>query len=81
MRCVKVDSYGQVLHNRHLRGPDNGWETMIAVTARYKFALVLENSIAEDYVSEKLFCALIAGRCPFTAAHPMSRPLRRPIAP
>ncbi len=64
MRRVKVDSYGQVLHNRHLRGPDNGWETMIAVTARYKFALVLENSIAEDYVSEKLFCALIAGSVP-----------------
>jgi hypothetical protein len=64
MRRVKVDSYGGVLHNRDLPEPDRGWETLLAVTARYKFALVLENSIAEDYVSEKLFYALMSGSVP-----------------
>jgi alpha-1,3-fucosyltransferase 10 len=34
------------------------------VTACYKFALVLENSIAEDYVSEKFFHALMSGSVP-----------------
>jgi len=28
---------------------------MMTVIARYKFALVMENSFAEDYVSGKLF--------------------------
>jgi len=55
MRRVKVDSYGSVLHNRDLPVPDKGQETMMTVIARYKFALVMENSFAEDYVSGKLF--------------------------
>lgn len=64
MRRVKVDSYGKVLHNRDLPGPDAGRESMLAATARYKFALVLENCLAEDYVSDKFFDALIAGTVP-----------------
>jgi hypothetical protein len=64
MRHVKIDSYGRLLHNRDLPEADKGRETMIPVTARYKFALALENSIAEDYVTEKFFCALIAGSVP-----------------
>ena len=64
MRRVKVDSHGSVLHNRDLPEPDKGWETMMRATARYKFTLALENSLAEDYVSEKLFCALISGSIP-----------------
>jgi Glycosyltransferase family 10 (fucosyltransferase) C-term/Fucosyltransferase, N-terminal len=64
MRRVKVDSYGGVLHTRDLPEPDKGWETLLATTARYKFALVLENSIAEDYVSEKFFYALMSGSVP-----------------
>jgi hypothetical protein len=64
MRRVKVDSYGGVLHTRDLPEPDRGWETLLGVTARYKFALVLENSIAQDYVSEKFFHALMSGSVP-----------------
>jgi hypothetical protein len=64
MRRVKVDSFGSVLHNRDLPEPDRGRETVLSMTARYKFALVLENSIAEDYVSEKFFYALISGSVP-----------------
>ncbi len=70
MRRVKVDSYGSVLHNRDLPGPDKGRETMMAVAARYKFALALENSFAEDYVSEKFFCALISGSVPVYRSAP-----------
>jgi alpha-1,3-fucosyltransferase 10 len=64
MRRVKVDTYGSVLRNRDLPEPDKGRETLLAVTARYKFALVLENSRSEDYVSEKLFWALMRGSMP-----------------
>jgi hypothetical protein len=64
MRRVKIDSYGRVLHNRDLPVPDAGAETIMSVTGRYKFALVLENSLAEDYVTEKLFYALISGSVP-----------------
>ena len=64
MRRVKVDSYGRVLHNRDLPALDNGRETLLTVSARYKFTLVLENSLAEDYVSEKFFSALTSGSVP-----------------
>ncbi len=64
MRYVKVDSYGSVLHNRDLPTPDRGRDTMLDITARYKFALVFENSVAVDYVTDKLFDALIAGSVP-----------------
>jgi hypothetical protein len=64
MRRVKVASYGKVLHNRDLPEPDQGYETLLSLTARYKFALVLENSLAEDYVSEKFFNALSSGSVP-----------------
>ena len=53
MRRVKVDSYGKVLHNRDLPEPDSGRESMLAATARHKFALVLENCLTRDYVSDK----------------------------
>lgn len=64
MRRVKVDSYGKVLHNRDLPEPDSGRESMLAATARHKFALVLENCLSEDYVSDKFFDALIMGSVP-----------------
>jgi hypothetical protein len=70
MRRIKVDSYGKILHNRDMPGPDTGWDTMIPTTARYKFALVLENSIAEDYVSDKFYCALVAGSVPIYRGAP-----------
>jgi Glycosyltransferase family 10 (fucosyltransferase) C-term/Fucosyltransferase, N-terminal len=64
MRRVKVDSYGKVLHNRDLAEPDSGRGSMLAATARHKFTLVLENSLTEDYVSDKFFDALIMGSVP-----------------
>jgi hypothetical protein len=64
MRRVKVSSYGRVLHNRDLPPPDTGRESMLAATARHKFALILENCLSEDYVSDKFFDALIMGSVP-----------------
>jgi len=64
MRHIKVDSYGRVLQNRHLSVPDTGLDAQMTVGSRYKFALVLENSIAEDYVSNKFFDALTMGSVP-----------------
>ena len=64
MRRVKVDSYGKVFHNRVLPEPDSGRESMLAATARHKFALVLENCLTRDYVSDKFYDALIMGSVP-----------------
>jgi alpha-1,3-fucosyltransferase 10 len=64
MRHVKVDSYGAALRNRALPEPDRGRDTRLATFARYKFTLALENSIAPDYVTEKLFEPLMAGSVP-----------------
>jgi hypothetical protein len=64
MRHIAVDSYGSDLRNRVLDGPDLGRMTKLAVVSRYSFCLALENSIAPDYVTEKIFDAFLAGSVP-----------------
>jgi alpha-1,3-fucosyltransferase 10 len=64
MRHVHTDSYGRQLNNRTLPWPDRGGPTKRVTVSRYKFTLALENSIAPDYVTEKLFQPLIAGSVP-----------------
>jgi alpha-1,3-fucosyltransferase 10 len=64
MQHLKVDSYGRVLRNRPLPGPDRGRRTKLATLARYRFTLAFENSIAEDYVTEKFFDPLRVGSVP-----------------
>jgi alpha-1,3-fucosyltransferase 10 len=54
MRYTKVDSYGKFLKNRSLAESDLGWSTRLTVMSRYHFYLALENSIAPDYVTEKI---------------------------
>jgi Glycosyltransferase family 10 (fucosyltransferase) C-term/Fucosyltransferase, N-terminal len=63
MRRVKVDSYGAFLRNRSEQVAP-GHAGRVAIMARYKFTLALENSIAADYVSDKFFDALTAGSVP-----------------
>jgi len=70
MKRVKIDSYGHVLRNKPLPMADTGRASLMEVMARYKFALTLENSIAEDYVSEKFFEALAAGAVPIYRGAP-----------
>lgn len=64
MKRLVVDSYGTVLHTRTLDGPDRGRESKLDTIARYPFTLAFENSIAEDYVTEKFFDPLVAGSVP-----------------
>jgi len=64
MKHITVDSYGKVLNNRRLPGPDRGGKSKLRAIARYKFTLAFENSIATDYVTEKFFHPLIAGSVP-----------------
>lgn len=63
-RHIGVDCYGRHRPNRWLDGPDLGRKTKIETIGRYRFCLALENSIAPDYVTEKIFDPLLAGAVP-----------------
>jgi hypothetical protein len=64
MAHMDVHSYGRFLNNRVLPEGDNGLATKLAVASRYKFCIGFENSIADDYVTEKFFDPLLAGSVP-----------------
>lgn len=64
MRHLKMDSFGKCLNNRSLPGTDKGRETKLATIARYKFNVVIENSLCDDYVTEKFYDPFIAGTVP-----------------
>ena len=57
---ARSDCYGACHRNRTL-ADDDGQAAKLATIARYRFTLAFENSIARDYVTEKLMSALIAG--------------------
>lgn len=63
MQQIPVDSWGRQLNNRRLAA-DQGRTTKLALIARYRFTLAFENSIDNDYVTEKFFDPLIAGSVP-----------------
>ena len=63
MRRIPVDSYGRVFRNRKVV-QDSGRQTKLDTIARYRFCLSLENSLAPNYVTEKLFDPLMAGTVP-----------------
>ena len=64
MRHILVDSFGQFLHNLDLPVADTGAATKRTTIANYRFCLAQENSIAPDYVTEKLFDPLRCGTVP-----------------
>ena len=76
MKHVKVDSYGQCLHNRdlpeNLRDPAAGIDTMelLDIISQYKFALAIENAICTDYITEKFWRPLYAGTVPIVKGSP-----------
>ena len=72
-RYVRIDSYGSLFRNRRLAGPDTGHNSKLNTVARYHFCLALENSIAPDYVTEKIFDALRAGSVPVYLGAPNVR--------
>ena len=63
MRRLDVHSYGRCYRNRTLP-EDVGRKTKLETIAGYKFTLALENAVAPDYVTEKLYDALVAGSVP-----------------
>lgn len=63
MRHMPVHSYGKLMRNRTLP-EDIGRVTKLETIARYRFTLAFENSVAEDYVSEKFFDPLLVGSVP-----------------
>lgn len=64
MRYLDVQSYGAVLRNRPIPGPDRGRPTKLDIIAGHKFDLSFENARAEDYVTEKFFDPLVVGTVP-----------------
>ncbi len=70
MRFMPVASFGSCLNNR---SPDDfvkggwsrgAWESILSVLPQYKFYLALENSRTTDYVTERIFHALVCGTVP-----------------
>ncbi len=69
---MTVDSPGRCLNNKTIPGfndGDNSWarkgfESIMDILPGYKFYLAFENSISTDYVTERLFLALVAGVVP-----------------
>lgn len=71
-KYVAVDSPGKCLHNKTLPGftdggntwAKRGFKSIMEILPEYKFYLAFENSISTDYVTERLFLALVAGVVP-----------------
>jgi hypothetical protein len=68
-RHIPVDSYGRFMRNRAI-ADDGGRQTKLEIIAHYPFAIAFENSIAEDYVSEKFYDPLVAGSVPIYLGAP-----------
>jgi alpha-1,3-fucosyltransferase 10 len=75
MRRVKVHSYGAVLRNQPWPIDDTGRDAKLELIERHKFTLAFENSIAIDYVTEKLYDPLVAGSVPVYLGAPNVREL------
>ncbi|EKX48861.1 hypothetical protein GUITHDRAFT_105485 [Guillardia theta CCMP2712] len=67
MDLVPVKSFGRVLNNA-ISPP--GTEGKVKSMRQYKFALVLENEVDNDYVSEKIYEAMMAGVLPIYKGAP-----------
>ena len=66
-KTYPVHSYGKCLHNidePKLAKGENRGDAKRKLLARYKFALAFENAVVKDYVSEKVYDAILAGALP-----------------
>jgi len=62
-RHIAVDSYGRFLRNKELPD-DTGRASKLELIGHYPFTIAFENSIGDDYVTEKFYDPLIAGSVP-----------------
>lgn len=69
MKHIEIDSYGKLYNNKRLE-KDEGKESLLKTISRYKFVIAFENSIAEDYVTEKFYNPLLAGTVPIYKGAP-----------
>ncbi len=63
-RGVRIASYGKIFPSPGAAGTITTREQRLAVSSRHKFTLAFENSLALDYVTDKLFDVWIAGSVP-----------------
>ena len=75
MKYIKVDSFGRCLNNKKL--PDQYEDTLtfedkgfFKFVAKYKFTLVFENAICDDYLTEKIWRPLQIGSVPIYRGSP-----------
>lgn len=61
--AMPVDSYGR-LHQTRTLPADQGTASKLATVARYRFTAAFENSLTDDYVTEKFFQPLVMGSVP-----------------
>lgn len=75
MTYLKVDSYGTCLYNKELptQKDDKSDEKLNELLQKYKFVVAFENSICNDYVTEKLFRTLSVGSIPIYKGAPNIR--------
>ncbi|MGI9522090.1 MAG: glycosyltransferase family 10 domain-containing protein [Hyphomicrobiaceae bacterium] len=70
LKYVSIDCLGECLHNADIEalGPAGwargAWKGKLSVLPHYKFYLAFENSIATDYVTERIFHAFQSGVVP-----------------
>ncbi|KAK5643436.1 hypothetical protein RI129_007281 [Pyrocoelia pectoralis] len=78
MKYIRVDSYGRCLNNKHLpeqltinKVLTNLYdEDFMKFVSQYKFTIAIENSMCNDYITEKLWRPLIAGSIPIYLGSP-----------
>lgn len=63
MSHLEIDSYGKWMKNCSIKY-DSGYKTKMEIIQNYKFTIAFENSIADDYVTEKFYEPLLAGSVP-----------------
>ncbi|KAJ6644655.1 Alpha-(1,3)-fucosyltransferase 10 [Pseudolycoriella hygida] len=72
MQYINVDSYGRCLNNKELPESLSGKnylstmdsEELYKFISRYKFVISYENSVCNDYVTEKLWRTIVVGSVP-----------------
>lgn len=81
MESIPIDSPGTCLNNARREGfvagsgrwERGGWDSILSTLEDYKFYIAFENSMTIDYVSEKVFHALVRGVVPVYLGAPNIR--------